>query len=76
MENHSLLFKHKCICAQLDKSSADAFLFTSQPNIIWATGVRADDGFVVATKKKIYLIVDKRSFSYIKKNINKKISLV
>ena len=76
MNNHSLLFKHKCICTKLDELSADAFLFTSQPNIVWSTGVNADDGFVIVTKNQIYLIVDKRSFSYIKKHLNKQINLV
>lgn len=57
-----IALKHKIVAGALEANSGDAFLFVSDVNRYWLTGFESSAGYVVSTKSKIYLFLDKRYY--------------
>lgn len=77
MCEESYKIKHECVCNTLKMLDFDAFLFVSEVNRFWISGVKTSEGLCLVTKKSTYLIVDSRYYNYCK-NIKfpKEINLV
>ena len=66
MCEESYKIKHKCVVNTLKMLNFDAFLFVSEVNIFWISGVKVSEGLCLVTKKSTYLIVDARYYNYCK----------
>ena len=66
MLDESYKIKHKCVENTLKMLNFDAFLFVSDVNRFWITGVKTSEGLCLVTKKSTYLIVDSRYHNYCK----------
>ena len=57
-----IALKHKIVVNALEANSGDAFLFVSDVNRYWLTGFESSAGYVISTKSKVYLFLDKRYY--------------
>ena len=66
MCEESYKIKHKCVANTLKMLNFDAFLFVSEVNRFWISGIKVSEGLCLVTKKSTYLIVDSRYYNYCK----------
>ncbi|MCF0217958.1 MAG: aminopeptidase P family protein [Malacoplasma sp.] len=57
-----MAFKTDLIIHTLNINNADAYLLTSDTNRFWLAEFASSAGYVIATKKEIYLFLDKRYY--------------
>lgn len=65
IEKKAYTFKVKQ-AVKLLQNSHEALLFSSTQDILWITGLKISEGYVLITKKKQYLVVDNRYYQWAK----------